>query len=149
MMATTTTAEDFAAIQKKLAAEKRRERRKAQAEALADDWERQMASYNLGPYVKEHRFHQDRKWRFDYAFPTLMVAVEIDGGTWISGRHSRGIGYRGDCEKMAEAAILGWRVLRFTSDMVKDGTAVRLLGRALWTAGGRRGEYPKIMEEVE
>ena len=32
--------------------------------------------------VKEFKFHPKRKWRFDYAFPFLMIAVEVDGGVW-------------------------------------------------------------------
>lgn len=49
-----------------------------------------------------------------------MIAVEIEGGSWINGRHTRGKGYRNDCEKYLEAAILGWTVLRFTSDMLRE-----------------------------
>lgn len=37
--------------------------------------------------VKEYRFHSSRMWRFDYAIPSLRIAIEIDGGIWIQGRH--------------------------------------------------------------
>lgn len=57
--------------------------------------------------VKEYRFHPTRLWRFDMAFPERRVAVEIDGAVWTQGRHTRGSGYIADCEKLAEAAILG------------------------------------------
>ena len=30
--------------------------------------------------VKEFRFHETRKWRFDYAFPSHKIAIEVDGG---------------------------------------------------------------------
>lgn len=59
--------------------------------------------------VREHPFHPTRKWRFDFAFPSVKLAVEIDG----RGRHQTVAGTRADCEKMNEAIILGWRVLRF------------------------------------
>ena len=72
-----------------------------------------------------------RQWRFDFAWVTERVAVEIEGGTWVNGRHSRGLGMRADCEKYAIAMLLGWRVLRLTTEMVKDGTGLRLLEAAL------------------
>lgn len=81
--------------------------------------------------VKEYRFHPTRLWRFDVAFPEQRVAVEIDGGVWSGGRHVRGAGYIADCEKLAEAAILGWRVLRVPTQWVTSGAALRLIERAL------------------
>lgn len=83
----------------------------------------------------EHRFHPTRGWRFDMAWPEFMVALEIDGGVWVQGRHTRGQGYTDDCEKIAEAVILGWRVLRVPSDWVNDGTAIVLVERLLKAAG--------------
>lgn len=62
----------------------------------------------------EHRFHATRMWRFDFAIPSLKIAVEINGGVWSNGRHSRGSGLVLEYEKMRAAAILGWRVLPFT-----------------------------------
>lgn len=70
----------------------------------------------IGAHCLEYRFHPVRKWRFDYAFPDIKLAIELDGGVWISGRHNRGVGYIKDMEKLNEAAILGWHVLRFIPD---------------------------------
>lgn len=64
-------------------------------------------------FVREHRFHPIRKWRFDFADVENKIAVEIDGGVFIQGRHSRGAGYRSDAEKFNAAAVLGWRVFRY------------------------------------
>ena len=80
--------------------------------------------------VAEHRFHPTRKWRFDYAWPDKMIAFEVEGGTWQNGRHTRGVGYENDCIKYSEAAILGWKVIRATTGMCKDGRAVKLLEKA-------------------
>ena len=80
---------------------------------------------------REVRFHATRRWRFDLCWPARRVAVEVEGGTWVAGRHSRGKGMRSDAEKYNEATLAGWRLLRVTSDMVKDGTAVAFLERAL------------------
>lgn len=66
--------------------------------------------------VKEHKFHDVRKWRFDYAFPDQKVAVEVDGAVWTQGRHTRGAGYVNDLEKLNTAASMGWLVLRITTD---------------------------------
>jgi hypothetical protein len=81
--------------------------------------------------VPEYRFHPKRKWRFDYAWPTYKLALEVDGGIWTQGRHSRGAGKLADMEKLSEAAILGWRVLYVTPKQVEDGTALGYVERAL------------------
>lgn len=66
--------------------------------------------------VKELQFHPDRKWRFDYAFPSCKIAIEIDGAIWTLGRHNRPRGYLNDMEKLNTAASMGWLVLRFSTD---------------------------------
>jgi very-short-patch-repair endonuclease len=67
--------------------------------------------------VREHQFHPDRKWRFDFAWPKVKLAVELEGfGTGgDTGRHQSFVGFRGDCEKYTAATLRGWRVLRFLS----------------------------------
>ena len=66
---------------------------------------------------REFRFHDKRRWRFDLAWPDYKVAVEIDGGQFkkFGGRHARD----SDREKMNNAVILGWSVLRFSGEMIK------------------------------
>ncbi len=91
----------------------------------------QIVAAKLPKPEMELRFHPTRRWRFDYAWIDKKVALEVEGGTWVGGRHVRGKGYEGDCEKYSEAAILGWKVIRATADMVKDGRALSLLERAL------------------
>lgn len=68
--------------------------------------------------IPEYRFHLARKWRFDYAWPLRMVAVEIEGGIWSGGRHTRGKGFLGDMQKYNQATLLGWRVLRYAPDQL-------------------------------
>jgi hypothetical protein len=64
--------------------------------------------------VKEHKFHPDRKWRFDYYFSRggVKVALEIEGGVWTNGRHTRGKGFIKDMEKYNAAQALGIYVVR-------------------------------------
>jgi hypothetical protein len=86
--------------------------------------------------IPEHRFASPRRWRFHYAWPAHRLAPEIEGGTWTRGRHVRGRGYEADCEKYNTAALRGWRVLRVTTAMIRDGRALALLARALDSAEG-------------
>lgn len=86
-----------------------------------------------GGAVTEYPFAQSigRKWRFDLAFPERKIALEVDGGAFIAGRHARGAGIRSDCEKFSEAAAMGWRVLRVLPEHVESGQALAWLERAL------------------
>ena len=79
----------------------------------------------------ELRFAPPRRWRFDYAWPVLKLAMEVDGGGWINGRHSRGSGIEKDAEKQNAAVAMGYRVLRATPAMVKDGRALAAIERVL------------------
>jgi very-short-patch-repair endonuclease len=91
----------------------------------------QVRALKLPQPVYEFRFMPPRRFRFDFAWPDNKVAVEVEGGIWNGGRHVRGNGYENDCKKYSEAAILGWKVIRATGKMIKDGTAIELLKRAL------------------
>ena len=91
-------------------------------------------------------FHGEKGWKFDFIIDRQKkIAVEVEGGTFSGlvtcnhchkkvfmttkagkkvyirrgGRHNSGKGYKGDAIKYREAAILGWTVLRFTTDEVK------------------------------
>jgi very-short-patch-repair endonuclease len=61
----------------------------------------------------------ERRWRFDLAWPSRMVAIELEGGTWVKGRHNTGAGIAEDCVKYNWALEHGWRVLRFTTDQIR------------------------------
>lgn len=83
-------------------------------------------------FGKEHKFHPYRDWRFDYILlppiaPDLAevpkVAIEIEGGIHTQGRHVRGTGYARDLVKYREAAAMGWRVYRFSTEEVLTGVA--------------------------
>lgn len=63
-------------------------------------------------WKREHQFHPERRWRFDFAWPGIFVAAEVEGGVFRGGRHQRPSGFIGDCEKYNTAAMMGWTVLR-------------------------------------
>lgn len=81
--------------------------------------------------IPEYRFHAKRRWRFDWVFADERLAVEVEGGAWTQGRHTRGKGFTADLEKYAEALILGWRVLRVTPTQIDNGAALNLVDRIL------------------
>lgn len=86
---------------------------------------------NLPVPVYEHKFHPERKWRFDFAWPEQKVALEIDGGLYINGGHTRGSGRERDYEKDASALGMGWRVMRVSTGQLNSGDAIRWLKKVL------------------
>ena len=84
---------------------------------------------------REFRFHPSRRWRFDFSFPEQFVAVEVEGGVYSGGRHTRGKGFEDDCEKYNAAVEAGFVVLRYTSKTIKSGEAIAQIERVL---AGRR-----------
>ena len=76
--------------------------------------------------------HLGRKHRFDFAFPDYKVAIEVDGGAWMpgGGRH----GQDKDREKLNIAASLGWRVFRFSPQMLQKDPegCIKLVKKAMY-----------------
>lgn len=77
--------------------------------------------------VQEYRFDPVRLWKMDFAWPKQRVAVEIEGGTWKNGRHSRGLGFERDCDKYNHATFAGWRVLRLSTGMITSENVERIV----------------------
>ncbi|WP_180003553.1 MULTISPECIES: DUF559 domain-containing protein [unclassified Acinetobacter] len=76
-------------------------------------------------FEQEFYFHPDRKWRADFHLIDKKILVEIEGGIWSGGRHTRGKGYLGDMEKYNAATMMGFQVIRFSTDQVKSGHAIQ------------------------
>jgi very-short-patch-repair endonuclease len=91
----------------------------------------QLRAHGVTGWTREFRFHPTRKWRFDFAFPEQKVAIELHGATYSNGRHNRGTGMRNDADKTNAAQLMGWLTLTFTSDHLKDGTAMQHVMEAL------------------
>ena len=91
------------------------------------------------PFEREYRFAPPRRWRADFLVSTVPLTshhlwaflVEIDGGGYVAGRHSRGAGMERDAEKQSAAAILGYRVIRATPKQVEDGRCLSWIRQAL------------------
>ena len=75
----------------------------------------------------EYTFAKPRRWRFDFACPARMIALEIEGGTWTYGRHNRPSGFAKDLEKYDAAMRLGWTVYRVSWAMMDSGQALDTL----------------------
>lgn len=88
-------------------------------------------------FETEVRFHESRRWRWDFALTDHRIAIEIMGSTWSAGRHTRGTGYQADCDKANQGTMLGWRLLRFTTEDVLNGRAKAFLAEHLY-----RGQVP-------
>lgn len=98
---------------------------------LEEDFAFQLRALKLPTAHREYRFHDKRRWRFDFAWPDRMLAVEVEGGVWTQGRHTRGSGFIADTEKYNTAALLGWTVLRFHGGAITSGEAVNTVQEAL------------------
>jgi hypothetical protein len=81
----------------------------------------------ISRHIAEFKFHPTRKWRFDFAWPSQSnnpsiqqsdsgggVALEVQGGLWTRGRHTRGAALLNEHEKLNAAAVMGWRILYCT-----------------------------------
>ena len=75
-------------------------------------------------FEQEFKFCETRKWRADFYLIGTKLLIEVEGGIWSNGRHTRGSGYQADMEKYNAAAILGYTVLRFSTADVKSGRAI-------------------------
>ncbi len=102
--------------------------------------ENRLERSGLGGFVTEHYFAKPRRWRFDIAYPDAMLAVEIEGGGWVNGRHVRGGGFAKDLVKYAEATALGWSVLRVDGAMIDDNRAAEYVRRCLESRNAGRRE---------
>jgi hypothetical protein len=89
---------------------------------------------------REIKFHPTRKWRFDWVIVRISpqfgrftdnIAIEYDGGVFTGGGHVRGVIFSANAEKLNEAALMGWTVLRFTAPMIRAGMHEDQIKRAL------------------
>lgn len=109
----------------------KKEQQAADKRKLVDAMLLSLRAFKIPPPVTEYRFHPQRKWLMDLAWPKNYLLVELHGGVWSQGRHTRGQGFINDREKMNEAQLMGFRVLEFTVDMIHSSYAARAVARAL------------------
>lgn len=76
-------------------------------------------------FEQEYKFHPERNWRADFLITGTKILIEVEGGIWSGGRHTRGKGFIADMEKYNAAAVMGFKVLRFDTQQVKSGLAIK------------------------
>ena len=86
-------------------------------------------------FEQEFKFHPTRKWRADFHLKGKKILVEVEGGIWSNGRHTRGKGYLGDLEKYNEATMMGYQVIRFSTEQVKSGKAIEQIEKMVGDLG--------------
>lgn len=99
----------------------------------------QIRAVGLPAPIREYRFFPKRMWRADFAWPNEKLLVEYEGGIFVrQQRNGQNFGWHQsaqrmltDMEKYNAAAMLGFRVLRFTASHVKSGEAVKEIEQAL------------------
>ena len=67
--------------------------------------------------VPQHVFHPTRQWRFDFAIPELMVAIEVQG---FGAGHNSKEGMHNDYVKHNAAVLLGWTLIYIMGMDLKD-----------------------------
>lgn len=110
-----------------------------------------VASRRLPPPTPEYRFHAERKWRFDYAWPQWKVALEVEGGVFgfkdpktgkhrSGGAHSSITGIKRDIEKYNYAGAMGWTVIRCLPTTLLQKETLAFVKAALESRGLRKTE---------
>lgn len=72
------------------------------------------------PPERQFRPLDDRKFRCDFAWPSVRLIVEVDGAV-----HRIKSRFHADIEKQALLVLAGWTILRVGGREVRDGTAVK------------------------
>lgn len=87
----------------------------------------------------EYKFHPARKWRIDYYFERdgVRVGLEIEGGIYSGGRHTRPGGFMGDMEKYNEMSVAGIYLVRAKSTKLPTMETINILKR-IFTNGGNK-----------
>ncbi len=86
-------------------------------------------------FEQEFEFHPKRKWKADFHLIDKKILVEVEGGIWSGGRHTRGKGYIGDIQKYNAATMMGYQVIRFSTEQVKSGLAIQEIEKMVGDLG--------------
>ena len=92
-----------------------------------------MHHVGAGPCIRARLLKAGLKdWRADFAYPSSMLLIEVEGGGWSGGRHTRGAGFEEDLIKYQAAMRLGYNVYRCSGAMVKSGDALKTIEILMW-----------------
>lgn len=71
-------------------------------------------------FESELKFDEVREFRFDWAIPSMMLAIEYEGIFSEKSGHTTLSGYKKDCDKYNLATLRGWKLLRYTASNYLD-----------------------------
>ena len=106
-----------------------------------------LQAHNIPVPIREYGFHPDRRWRFDFAWPALKIALEVEGGIYggkdhtgrqYKGAHSSVSGIKRDISKYNAAALLGWLVLRVQPADLDSQETIDMIKAAFLLKGQRK-----------
>jgi very-short-patch-repair endonuclease len=80
---------------------------------------------------RQARLIEGRRFSCDFTWRAARVVCEVEGGSFMAGRHTRGASFRQDCEKYNLLALAGWLVLRVTDEHIRTGDAIAWIAEAL------------------
>ena len=95
---------------------------------------------------RQYKFHPSRKWRMDFFWKLredCALCVEIQGGIYANGRHSRGAGYEKDMEKWNEAVLMGYDLFIFGPTHIKNGMGLEYVKR--WLKKNEKNDIPSLI----
>ena len=94
---------------------------------LEESLARQLVAAKMPAFEREFRFYRNRRWRLDFAWPLFKIAIEVQGGLWVNGGHSRGSGVTKDLEKKQQALRMGWIIYEASGAMIESGQVIETL----------------------
>ncbi len=98
------------------------------------------ASHGIPRPEPEFPFSSLRRWRADFCWVDAKLILEVEGGVWTQGRHTRGAGFLKDMDKYNAAAVLGYRLLRCTPEQLESGEIMKVVRLALQLEPAKGGE---------
>jgi very-short-patch-repair endonuclease len=81
--------------------------------------------------VREFLPIEGRRFRIDFAWPDRRIALEVQGGNWSGGRHTRAGALNAEYEKVNLLVLAGWRVLLVSPEHIQRGQALAWLRELL------------------
>jgi hypothetical protein len=97
------------------------------ASPLALQFEFLWSIWNGPALAREYKFHTQRRWRLDYYHAATRTAIELEGGLYSNGRHTRTAGFLGDIEKYNAATMHGIALLRLGTGQVDPAHVAEII----------------------
>lgn len=84
--------------------------------------------------LREFPAIEGRRFRFDFYCVEASVLIEIQGGAFTGGRHTRGVGMSSDCEKSRLAQMQGYKCFAYTGQQITKANLTALVAYCITEA---------------